>query len=43
VGFDSTGSYELVLGALAGAALTAAGLMTRLGPYRAWQLVAEAA
>jgi sugar phosphate permease len=43
VGFDFTGSYQLVLGTLVGAALMAAGLMTRLGPYRVWQLVAEAA
>ncbi|HEV8715340.1 MAG TPA: MFS transporter [Candidatus Binatia bacterium] len=42
-GFDATGSYGLGLGVLAVAALTAAGLMTRLGPYRLWQPMAEAA
>lgn len=43
MGFDSTGSYRLALGVFAMATLTAAGLMTRLGPYRMWQPVAEAA
>ncbi len=43
MGFDATGSYRLALGVFALATLTAAGLMTRLGPYRIWQLVAEAA
>jgi MFS family permease len=42
VGFDSTGSYGLVLSAFVVAALSAAGLMTRLGPYRTW-VAAEAA
>jgi MFS family permease len=42
VGFDSTGSYGLVLSAFVVAALIAAGLMTRLGPYRTW-VAAEAA
>ena len=43
VGFDSTGSYQLVLGTFVVAALTAAGLMTRLGPYRIWETAAEPA
>ena len=42
VGFDSTGSYGLVLSAFVVAALIAAGLMTRLRPYRTW-VAAEAA
>jgi len=37
VGFDLTGSYRLVLGTLVVAALMAAGLMSRLGPYRLWE------
>ena len=41
VGFDATGSYSLVLGTFVMAALTAAGLMARLGPYRAWGASAE--
>ena len=41
-GFDATGSYSLVLATFVVAALTAAGLMTRLGPYRVWEAVAEA-
>ncbi|MBI3797313.1 MAG: MFS transporter [Deltaproteobacteria bacterium] len=40
-GFDATGSYRLVLGTFVMAALTAAGLMTRLGPYRAWEVGVE--
>lgn len=36
MGFDSTGSYRLVLGTFVLASLIAAGLMTRLGPYRVW-------
>ena len=36
VGFDSMGSYRLVLGVFVVATLIAAGLMTRLGPYRRW-------
>ena len=40
-GFDATGSYSLVLGTFVVAALTAAGLMTRLGPYRVWEPVVE--
>jgi predicted MFS family arabinose efflux permease len=40
-GFDATGSYGLVLGAFGMAALTAAGLMMRLGPYQIWEPVAE--
>lgn len=42
VGFDSTGSYGLVLSAFVVATLVAAGLMTRLGPYRT-RVAAEAA
>ena len=42
VGFDSTGSYGLVLSAFVVATLIAAALMTRLGPYRTW-VTAEAA
>jgi class 3 adenylate cyclase len=42
-GFDATGSYQLVLGMLAIATLMAAGLMTRLGPYRVWEPIAAAA
>lgn len=38
LGFDATGSYRLVLGAFLMAALTAAALMTRLGPYRSWEI-----
>jgi cyanate permease len=41
VGFDATGSYGLVLGTFVVATLTAAGLMTGLGPYRVWEPVAE--
>jgi MFS family permease len=43
VGFDLTGSYRLVLGGFVVATLTAAGLMTRLGPYQVWKASAEAA
>ncbi len=43
MGFDATGSYQLVLGVFAVATLTAAGLMTRLGPYRVWEPAVEAA
>ena len=39
--FDATGSYSLVLATFVVAALTAAGLMTRLGPYRAWEADTE--
>ena len=42
-GFDATGSYSLVLATFGIAALTAAGLMIGLGPYRVWEVVAEAA
>ncbi len=45
-GFDATGSYSLVLATFVIAALTAAGLMTQLGPYRIWEpavALAEAA
>jgi hypothetical protein len=41
VGFDATGSYSLVLATFVVAALTAAGLMTRLGPYRIWEASPE--
>lgn len=40
-GFDATGSYSLVLVAFGVAALTAAGLMMRLGPYRVWEADTE--
>jgi MFS family permease len=40
-GFDATGSYSLVLPLFVGAALTAAGLMSRLGPYRVWEADVE--
>jgi nitrate/nitrite transporter NarK len=43
VGFDRTGSYSLVLIAFVVASLIAAGLMTRLGPYRAWPTPVKAA
>jgi MFS family permease len=43
VGFDSTGSYSLVLAAFIVATVVAAGLMARLGPYRFWQPATEAA
>jgi MFS family permease len=43
VSFDATGSYSLVLGGFVVATLMAAGLMTRLGPYRIWEAVAEPA
>jgi predicted MFS family arabinose efflux permease len=41
--FDSTGSYSLGLGIFVVATFIAAGLMTRLGPYRTWEATAEAA
>jgi len=41
MGFDSTGSYELVLGGFMVGALAAAGLMSRLGPYRIGERTAE--
>ncbi|HUE81556.1 MAG TPA: MFS transporter [Pyrinomonadaceae bacterium] len=43
VGFDSTGSYDVVLGPFLVVTLVGAFLMTRLGPYRTWQPVAEPA
>jgi MFS family permease len=43
IGFDATGSYSLVLATFVIAALTAGGLMTRLGPYRVWEMAAEPA
>ena len=36
VGFDSTGSYQLVLGVFVIATLIAVSLMNRLGPYQEW-------
>src|SRR5262249_57360111 len=42
VSFDATGSYGLALSVFVVATLSAAGLMTRLGPYRTW-VAAEAA
>jgi MFS family permease len=41
-GFDTTGSYGLGLGVSVVATLIAAGLMTRLGPYRTWEATIEA-
>jgi MFS family permease len=41
-GFDATGSYSLGLGVFVIATLIAAGLMTRLGPYRTWEATVEA-
>ena len=43
VGFDTVGSYSAVLAAFMAATLLAAGLMTRLGPYRVWETAAEPA
>jgi cyanate permease len=43
VGFDATGSYSLVLGGLVVSVLTAAGLLSRLGPYRVWEVDVEPA
>ena len=43
MGFDSTGSYRLVLGVFTVATLMATGLMVRLGPYRIWEATAEVA
>jgi cyanate permease len=43
MGFDATGSYQLILGVFAVTTLIAAGLMTRLGPYRVWEPAVEAA
>ncbi len=40
-GFDATGSYSVVLATFVVATLTAAGLMTRLGPYRIREAAAE--
>jgi len=37
-GFDATGSYSLGLGVFVVVTLIAAGLMTRLGPYRKWEV-----
>lgn len=41
--FDSTGSYSIGLGIFVVASIIAAGLMTRLGPYRTWEATTEAA
>jgi MFS family permease len=41
MGFATTGSYGLVLGTFVAATLTAAGLMTGLGPYRVWEPAVE--
>jgi MFS family permease len=41
--FDSTGSYNLGLSIFVVASIIAAGLMTRLGPYRTQEATAEAA
>lgn len=41
--FDSTGSYGIGLGVFVVASIIAAGLMTRLGPYRTWEATTEAA
>jgi MFS family permease len=43
VGFDTVGSYSAVLAAFMAATLLAAGLMSRLGPYRVWETAAEPA
>jgi MFS family permease len=43
VGFDTTGSYRFVLGIFVLASLSAAVLMTRLGPYRLWETASVAA
>ncbi|MEW6297507.1 MAG: MFS transporter [Thermodesulfobacteriota bacterium] len=37
IGFDSTGSYTVMLSLFVLATLIAAGLMARLGPYRLWE------
>lgn len=42
-GFDAAGSYSLVLSGLVVSALTAAGLLSRLGPYRVWEVGVEPA
>lgn len=36
-GFDTTGSYTLVLGIFVVVALLAAGVLSQLGPYRLWE------
>jgi MFS family permease len=41
--FDNTGSYSIGLGIFVVASVIAAGLMTRLGPYRTWEATPEAA
>ncbi|HWP43169.1 MAG TPA: MFS transporter [Blastocatellia bacterium] len=43
IGFDSTGSYRLILGLFLLATMAAVGLMMRLGPYPIWETVAEPA
>lgn len=42
IGFDAMDSYRFVLGVFVIATLIAAGLMTRLGPYRVWETAAPA-
>ena len=41
--FDNTGSYSIGLGVFVVVSVIAAGLMTRLGPYRTWDATPEAA
>ena len=41
IGFDSTGSYQLVLGVFVIASLIAVGLINRLGPYQEWTETGE--
>jgi MFS family permease len=41
--FDTTGSYSIGLGVFVVASVIAAGLMTRLGPYRTWEATPETA
>ena len=43
MGFDTTGSYRLVLAGFVVATLAAAGVMSQLGPYRVWQAAAQPA
>jgi nitrate/nitrite transporter NarK len=42
IGFETTGSYHLVLGAFVGVSLIAVALMTQLGPYRTWTVIPTA-
>jgi cyanate permease len=41
IGFDSTGSYSLVLGGFVVTTLMAVGLLTQMGPYRVWEADVE--